>query len=665
LGEDYCLLAVGRGNSDEYVNLAKEKGVLQNCCFIESINNQELARYYSLADCMCTPSRWEGFGIVFVEALACEAVVVSSDIAPMNEYIEHMKNGLLVKEYEDPAVLAEMIKLACNDKQIRGYIKENARDSVKNFSKDKIDELEIEYYKKVLDLRECGDTTYGKYSFKRIQRKIERIGNNIKSKYSNNSGSELIKAVGWIKDNTVKEKGIIVSSDQKISYPEVTGYMIPTLYKTGERELAKQYAAWLMEQQNDDGSFSAADGIPYPFDTGQVMRGFLTVLDDMPEIEEPLKRACSYIINNMAVNGRIKSFYDDKITEYVHLYVLPPLFESGKRLQENSFIEAAQRSLEYYKSQPDLIEFNVISHFYGYIMEALVDMGETELAKKGMEVITKLQNKNGLIPAYKDVDWICVPGQAQLAIVYYKLGLKKQGDMALDYLKKKQRSGGGFFGSLGKGAKYFYKKEISWAVKFFIDAYYLKIESFFDTTFNGIAPVELEENDARIQEILGFVDNLDGKKVLDTGCGKGRFAKILKDKYPNAEIYGVDISEELLKSVPENIITMQGSIMDMKFSDNFFDVVYCVETLEHAPETENALRELLRVVRKNGKIIIIDKNKRKLGYFPIQPWEKWFFKEDVEDKLRSLGFQVTSNYIPFHASSIPDDLFISWKCIKI
>ena len=88
--------------------------------------------------------------MVFIEALACESVVVTSDIAPMNEYIEHMKNGLLVKNYEDPQSLADMIGVACTNKQVRESLRQNARKSVERFEKSRIDRLEANYYEKLL-----------------------------------------------------------------------------------------------------------------------------------------------------------------------------------------------------------------------------------------------------------------------------------------------------------------------------------------------------------------------------------------------------------------------------------------------------------------------------------------------------------------------------------
>ena len=86
LGNEYALISVGRGDRGLYEDLARSLGVGTQCFFVDSVPNHELPRFYSFVDCMCTPSRWEGFGIVFIEALACEAMVVTSDIEPMREY---------------------------------------------------------------------------------------------------------------------------------------------------------------------------------------------------------------------------------------------------------------------------------------------------------------------------------------------------------------------------------------------------------------------------------------------------------------------------------------------------------------------------------------------------------------------------------------------------
>jgi glycosyltransferase involved in cell wall biosynthesis len=151
LGGQYGLIAIGSGEEKPYIELAKSLKVATRVYFIHHIDNLELPKYYSFCDCMCTPSLWEGFGIVFIEALACEALVVTSDIAPMNEYIQDSYNGVLIKNFTDPQSLAEKVKLVCENDNLRNKIKVNTRKSVEKFSKDKIDSLEVEYYKRILE----------------------------------------------------------------------------------------------------------------------------------------------------------------------------------------------------------------------------------------------------------------------------------------------------------------------------------------------------------------------------------------------------------------------------------------------------------------------------------------------------------------------------------
>jgi hypothetical protein len=68
----------------------------------------------------------------------------------------------------------------------------------------------------------------------------------------------LERAVRWIRRHALAGGGIVVSSRQRVSYPEVTGYFIPTLLGVGERDLARQFADWLVSVQRADRSSSRA-----------------------------------------------------------------------------------------------------------------------------------------------------------------------------------------------------------------------------------------------------------------------------------------------------------------------------------------------------------------------------------------------------------------------
>lgn len=479
-----------------------------------------------------------------------------------------------------------------------------------------------------------------------------------------NDKTNIEQAFNWLKINTIEDEGIIISSKQKVFYPEVTGYFIPTLYNWGEKDLAKNFVKWLISQQNKDGSFSAPDGVPYTFDTGQVIRGFVVALDDFPEVEKPLRKACDWLLTQIQPNGKLTTpstkewgnIADDRI----HLYILPQLIEAGKKINKPKYVDAAHRVLEYYKQRKGLLDFNTLSHFYAYIIEALYDLGEKDMVRIAMKRLSFLQKRDGSISVYKNVNWVCTAGLAQLAVVCYKLGMKDNADKAMCWLEKMQNNTGGFYGSYGKGANYFPKEEISWSIKFFLDAYYWKIKTTFDQKID-IFPDTIDENDGRLQELLSFFGDLNDKKVIDIGCGKGRFIKKLQSLFPKAEFHGIDIFKRMLDFCPKKAKLSVGNILNINYPDATFDFVYCVEALEHAIRTEKAIQEMCRILKPGGKIVIIDKNISKLGGLRLEDWEQWFTPEQIRNLLNKYGVRAHYKFITYGEHSKPDGLFIAWE----
>lgn len=287
------------------------------------------------------------------------------------------------------------------------------------------------------------------------------------------------RALDWFKQHLIPGQGIILHTQQPVPYPEVTGYFIPTLYNWEEQDLARECTRWLLSIQLKDGSFPAPDGVPYTFDTGQIMRGLCAALGDVDGAEPALRRACDWVVAQIDKNGRLTTpstaLWTDIANDLIHTYVLPPLVQAGKLLGVKEYVEAAVFTLSYYKKQEDLLPFNRLSHFHAYAMEALCELGELELAARGMADVERCQRRNGSVPAYPNVEWICSTGIAQYAIVWYALERPKQAERAIRYLEKIQNESGGFYGSYGRGANYMPRAEISWAVKYFLDAYHLKL----------------------------------------------------------------------------------------------------------------------------------------------------------------------------------------------
>lgn len=289
------------------------------------------------------------------------------------------------------------------------------------------------------------------------------------------------RAMDWFKQHMVDGQSIIVHTRKPVPYPEVTGYYIPTLYNWGEKDLARRCTQWLMSIQLPDGAFPAPDGVPYTFDTGQVMRGLCAALGDVDGAEAALRKACDWTLTQIEPSGRLSTpsteQWTDIASDLIHTYVLPPLAQAGRLLGVTEYERAAGTVLAYYKRQEGLVSFNRLSHFHAYAMEALCEMDELELAAQGMAEVARCQRSDGSVPAYPDVEWVCSTGIAQYAIVWYTLGDTERAERAIRYLEKIQNKSGGFYGSYGRGARYISGGEISWGVKYFLDAYLLKLKA--------------------------------------------------------------------------------------------------------------------------------------------------------------------------------------------
>ncbi len=482
----------------------------------------------------------------------------------------------------------------------------------------------------------------------------------------------LEKAIQWIKNNSIPGKGIAISSRNKVSYPEVTGYFIPTLLSIGERDLARQYARWLCSVQGQDGSYGL-NGRSYAFDTGQVVRGWLALLGQMPELERPLRRACDWLIKTAnSQTGRLtvpprgtgwSLGRRGEVCEGIHLYVLAPLRQAAQLLNEPRYSKFVDKSLDYYLKNVNLTDFSqpsALTHFYTYIQEALLDLGCENEARAGMASVARFQQPTGAVSGYSDVNWICSAGLAQLAHVWYRLEETNRADAAVKFLEELQNPSGGFLGSYGVDADYFPAEEISWAAKFAVEACQQQIATHFNQTV-PIYKTDIAETDGRVQVVLSHLGDLNGKRVLDAGCGKGRFSAIIKQRYPQSDVTALDISARMLRHVPSGIRTVQGGILDMPFTDGRFDAVICIEALEHIVQIAEGVKELTRVLAPGGKLIIIDKNKDKLGALKMPSWEKWFGREELLGMMQANGLEADAEFIGYDNMPQPDGLFVCWS----
>jgi len=177
-------------------------------------------------------------------------------------------------------------------------------------------------------------------------------------------------------------------------------------------------------------------------------------------------------------------------------------------------------------------------------------------------------------------------------------------------------------------------------------------------------PSTIDPRIYHVQLILEYFGSLSGKRILDAGCGKGRFARRLHESNALAEIVGLDISPEMLKFVPGGIRSAAGSMTALPFPAETFDFVYATESLEHAVEIEKAVSELCRVLKPGGRLVIIDKNAEHFGKLETPVWEKWFDRKELEFLLRRDCREVSSRFISYWEDVEPDGMFLAWLAEK-
>ena len=143
-------------------------------------------------------------------------------------------------------------------------------------------------------------------------------------------------------------------------------------------------------------------------------------------------------------------------------------------------------------------------------------------------------------------------------------------------------------------------------------------ESYVAATFDRLEAwfkEDVSQRDYRLSAIIEHLGDLQQCRILDLGCGKGRFARKLKDL--GAEVVGLDLSAGMLAKAA-GLSRVQASARRLPFADSTFDAVIAIEVLEHVDSVAPVLDEAFRVLRPGGQLAIIDKSAGALNV--DRPW---------------------------------------------
>lgn len=161
--------------------------------------------------------------------------------------------------------------------------------------------------------------------------------------------------------------------------------------------------------------------------------------------------------------------------------------------------------------------------------------------------------------------------------------------------------------------------------------------------------------------------DLQDKTVLEIGCGRGGFSELLANQYPSIrKLYACDYSESALliakNRLGENRIVdwRKEDIQNLSFPNESIDTVISCETIEHVPYPRQALKELYRVLKPGGRLILTCPNYfnffgiwclyRKIIGKPFteggQPYVNYLLLPVIMGSLRIIGYKIEH----FHSS---------------
>lgn len=159
--------------------------------------------------------------------------------------------------------------------------------------------------------------------------------------------------------------------------------------------------------------------------------------------------------------------------------------------------------------------------------------------------------------------------------------------------------------------------------------------------------IAVQEGTATARFTTALKEVKNGDKFLDIGCGVGVLTQLVKSTHPECEVYGVDISSKAIEDNKKENPTIhysQGTVNNLSFDNEMFDVIFSGEVLEHLDDPQVLLTEGFRLLKDGGKMIVTTPLMDSIH----SPEHTWFFtQEDVEEFYIKAGFKnIKFVYLP-------------------
>jgi ubiquinone/menaquinone biosynthesis C-methylase UbiE len=155
---------------------------------------------------------------------------------------------------------------------------------------------------------------------------------------------------------------------------------------------------------------------------------------------------------------------------------------------------------------------------------------------------------------------------------------------------------------------------------------------------------QLARFNRRFKKYLSLINQYKPEgNLLDAGCGTGFFLKYVKER-SHFKPFGMEPNEELRKIAKINTRSsiVNGTLDKMPYKDNFFDVVTCLDVLEHSIRLNKNVSELKRVLKPGGLLLLqVPNYKSFMAIITGDKWDWW----SVPDHILHFSFEFITQYM--------------------
>jgi len=303
------------------------------------------------------------------------------------------------------------------------------------------------------------------------------------------------------------------------SYPEVTGYIIPTMWDafalTGSahyRDAAIEMTDWITEVQHPDGYVTSMDfQTPYVFDTGQDILGWVRSYRESGAANhlDAAVRAGEWLLRMQRADGSWWTTPTSGASQTYHSRVAWSLLQLADATSDTRYADAARRNLDWaverqepngwFRGDPQ----RDMTHFLEYAVRGLIESGlwigddrYVAAGKRMADRVLQFVDDSGYLCGWFRSDWTpdapscCLTGSIQFAIVWLALcretsdaGYRELAHRAMRYVIGTQTTDpgvpetyGAIAGSEPVDSEYAPMAYLSWGTKFLIDAIHLALD---------------------------------------------------------------------------------------------------------------------------------------------------------------------------------------------